>query len=367
MPPDRGLANVQSSGTKAKKHRLTFLFTANANGSKKLPPLIIGKAHKPCAFGNKTGAQLGFYYRNNVKAWMTGALYQEWLLDWDKKLRGECQKILLLQDNFSGHIVPETLTNIQVINFEPNLTAHVQPNDQGIIRCFKAKYRAHFILRAIDRYEAGITPSQIYDIDQLEAMRIAIEAWNEVDTTTIRNCWGKANVLPNMNLSAPASLVHPSLPISSLIHTAPSHNQDDPIITAENAISEALNDLEATGALQHSNRMDVAELLNPAAEAHNFFEATDEDIYQAVMDARGVWEGVETESDSKSGEPIKPCPTHGEAVRAALVLGQYLKGLDDPFVRELDSMLGSFGKKTRLLEMQSKKDTKITDYFTQCE
>jgi len=46
-------------------------------------------------------------------------------LDWDKKLRGKHQKILLLQDNFSGHIVLETLTNIQVINFEPNLTAHV--------------------------------------------------------------------------------------------------------------------------------------------------------------------------------------------------------------------------------------------------
>jgi len=38
----------------------------------------------------------------------------------------------------------------------------------------------------------------------------------------------------------------------------------------------------------------------------------------------------------------------------------HLKGLDDPFVCELDSMLGSFGKKTQLLEMQSK-DTKITN------
>jgi len=111
--------------------------------------------------------------------------------------------------------------------------------------------------------------------------------------------------------------------------------------------------------------MDVAELLSPAAEAHNFFEATDEDIYQAVIDTRGVQEGVETESNSKSGEPIKS--THGEAVQAAIVLGQYLKRLDDPFVCELDSMLGSFGKKTWLLEMQSKKDTKITNYFTQCE
>ncbi|KIK76974.1 hypothetical protein PAXRUDRAFT_17817 [Paxillus rubicundulus Ve08.2h10] len=185
MPPDRGLADKQNSGIKGKKLRLTYLFTENADGSKKLPLLIIGKAQKPRAFKNKTGAQLGFYYRNNAKAWMTATLYQEWLSDWDTKLRSEDRKILLLQDNFSGHIVPATLTNIRVINFKPNLTAHVQPNDQGIICCFKAKYCARFINRAIHLYEAGTTPSQIYDIDQLEAMRLADDAWNEVDTTTI--------------------------------------------------------------------------------------------------------------------------------------------------------------------------------------
>ncbi|KIK78414.1 hypothetical protein PAXRUDRAFT_70463, partial [Paxillus rubicundulus Ve08.2h10] len=65
---------------------LTFLFTTNADGSKKLPPLIIGKYQKPFPFKNRTGAQLGFNYCNNAKAWMTSAIYQEWLLDWDRKL-----------------------------------------------------------------------------------------------------------------------------------------------------------------------------------------------------------------------------------------------------------------------------------------
>lgn len=185
MPPDRGLSDKHNAGVKGKKTRLTYLVTTNADGSKKLAPLIIGKAYKPRAFKNKTGAQLGFNYRHNAKAWMTATLYQEWLLDWDSKLRREDRKILLLQDNFSGHVVPAALTNIHVENFEPNLTAHVQPNDQGIIRCFKAHYRAKFIQRAIDLYESGTTPSQIYEIDQLKAMRLADEAWHKVDTTVI--------------------------------------------------------------------------------------------------------------------------------------------------------------------------------------
>ena len=129
MPPDRGLMDKPSSGIKGNKNRLTYALTTNADGSEKLPPFVIGKATRPRAFQKKTGAQLGFYYRNNAKAWMVTKIYQEWLCDWDEKLRRQERHILLLQDNFSVHIKPDSLTNIHVENFAPNLTAHVQPND----------------------------------------------------------------------------------------------------------------------------------------------------------------------------------------------------------------------------------------------
>jgi hypothetical protein len=185
MAPDRGLSDRTQSGVKGNKSRLTYALTSNANGSEKLSPFIIGKAAQPRAFNKKSGAQLGFYYKNNAKAWMTTQLYQDWLQQWDWELQKTNRKILLLQDNFSGHIVPPNLQCIRVENFKPNLTAHIQPNDQGIIRCFKAHYRARFIQRAVDRYDEGITPSQIYEINQLQAMRIADAAWRNVDTTTI--------------------------------------------------------------------------------------------------------------------------------------------------------------------------------------
>ena len=170
MPPDSGLANKVISGVKGQKVRLTYAFTANATGTERLPPIIIGKAERPRVFEKKTGEQLGFYYRNNATAWMTSSLYQEWIKDWDTQLRKTKHKILLLQDNFAGHIVPEGLQNIRVENFAANLTAHVQPMDQGIIRCFKAHYRAAFIRRAIRNYNMDITPADIYKINQLQAM-----------------------------------------------------------------------------------------------------------------------------------------------------------------------------------------------------
>ncbi|KIK74703.1 hypothetical protein PAXRUDRAFT_19614 [Paxillus rubicundulus Ve08.2h10] len=86
--------------------------------------------------------------------------------------------------------------------------------------------------------------------------------------------------------------IQPTLPISSLIHATQSElkTSNDLIRQAEDAIESAFNNLEKTGLLQHMNQMDINELLNPAIEAHQVFEATDEDIYEVVMDVKRVWE-----------------------------------------------------------------------------
>jgi hypothetical protein len=133
MPPDRGLMDRPMSDVKGIKKRITYAFTSNADSSEKLPPFIISKAAHPRAFNKKTAAQLGFLYRNNAKAWMTTVLYQEWLRNFDRAMCRADRQILLLQDNFAGHEAPSDLTNIRVENFSPNLTAHVQPMDAGII------------------------------------------------------------------------------------------------------------------------------------------------------------------------------------------------------------------------------------------
>jgi len=248
-----------------------------------LRPFIIGKSYKPRAFDKKTGAQLGFYYRNNAKAWMTSTLYQEWLRDWDQQLGQEIppRKVLLLQDNFSGHIVPEGLVNIRVENFAPNLTAHIQPNDQGIIRCFKAHYRAKYIERAIAHYDGMVTPSKIYDIDQLSAMRLADAIWQEVSPMTIQKFWQKAGILPNTDVASTSP--HPSIPISALVHDAVC--QEDPLVHAEQRVVDAMDRLAERGVLQKGNRMDIQSLLCPMDETDLLEETSDEEIYKAVMEA----------------------------------------------------------------------------------
>jgi hypothetical protein len=45
------------------------------------------------------------------------------------------------------------------------------------------------------------------------------------------------------------------------------------------------------------------------------------------------------------------------------MLRKHVATLDDPFARKLEMMLGSFGQRTRVAEMQHTTDTKLTDYF----
>lgn len=364
MAPDRGLSNCKQSGVKGKKVRLTYAFTSNADGSEKLPPFVIGKAARPRAFNRKTGKQLGFRYRNNAKAWMTSHLYQDWIEEWDQDLQGKGRKILLLQDNFSGHIIPDNLQNIRVENFEPNLTAHIQPKDQGIIRCFKAHYRARFIQRAVDRYDEGITPAQIYEINQLQAMRLADLAWRDVDTTTIRNCWRKAGILPEADSSS-SHTIQPSIPISLLLQD--SSSQVNPAAHAERQVEAALDDLVATGALQRANRMDIESLLNPEGESHLLTETSDREIYQAVIDAITARDNIDINNgdDIEDGlpTPTDPRPTHRDALKAVSTIHRYIEDLNDPIARKMEALLASFNMNIRVDESRGMKSTLLTDFF----
>ena len=75
------------------KERLTLLFCCNSTGTHKMVPLVIGKSAKPRCLARVNMSNLGVYYRNNTKAWMTEVIFREWLLKIDKSL-----KVLQLHD-----------------------------------------------------------------------------------------------------------------------------------------------------------------------------------------------------------------------------------------------------------------------------
>lgn len=130
--------------------------------------------------------------------------------------------------------------------------------------------------------------------------------------------------------------IQPTPPPSSLIHP-----QEDSVTIAENQVVALLDELENIGALQRSNRMELEEILNPPGEAHGIEEATDEDIFNAVMEARreeGRHDGDDTDTDTL----VEPRPTRAEALQAALTIIRYVKDKDGAYFRKLESMLALF-------------------------
>ena len=138
------MATRRLSGCKKNKERLSIALCANADGSHKLPPLIIGKFAKPRCFKNINISNLKMTYRSNPKAWMLTTLFQEWLQEFDYQVaqKHNGQRILLLLDNCPSHKIQGlNLSHIEIYFLLPNTTSKIQPMDAS----FKRHYRCYHI------------------------------------------------------------------------------------------------------------------------------------------------------------------------------------------------------------------------------
>ena len=109
------------------------------------------------------------------------------------------------------------------------MTSFVQPLDAGIIRCFKAYYRRAFCIQAVEKDEAG--EEDIYKINLLEALLMAKQAWQEITSETIANCWRHAGILPSPPVtppSEPAAAPPPSTDPSPSADTSSSSTDGSP-------------------------------------------------------------------------------------------------------------------------------------------
>ena len=98
-------------------------------------------------FQNKTGEELGLYYRDNKKACMNSSLFLEWLHYVEDTIgKTTCRKLLLLMNNCSAHGKIETLpqlNHVEVDFFPQNTTSKLQPLDACIIEWMKVIYLRH--------------------------------------------------------------------------------------------------------------------------------------------------------------------------------------------------------------------------------
>jgi hypothetical protein len=134
-------------------------------------------------------------YRANSNGWMTREVFHGWLVGINTRFRADNRKVLLLVDNCSAHRTGDlSLSNVNVHFLPPNTTAHLQPLDAGIIRAFKAHYRARLLAHVIGQFDAHRNVN--FKIDLACTFRFIKTAWSQVTAESIANCWHATGIAP---------------------------------------------------------------------------------------------------------------------------------------------------------------------------
>ena len=132
---------------------------------------------------------------------MTSALFCEWLLAWEIELQRKNKKILLLIDNCRAHkhdVIKGKLQALKAVFLPPNTTLILQPQEQGVIRSFKAHYRrkmVEWILNAMESEPSANARAISKKISLLDSILTVDQAWRAVKSDGIVNCWRKGGLL----------------------------------------------------------------------------------------------------------------------------------------------------------------------------
>lgn len=274
-----------------------------------------------------------------------------WLKKLDQDMRRQGRKILLLIDNAPSHIFDQSeIANVRVEFFSPNMTSVIQPMDAGIIRCFKAHYKRLFCERAILREESG--EIDLYKLDQLEGMILAQEAWDNVTSRTVTNCWTHVKLFEDGT----------ELETQSIPEVA----KDDGIQKATQGLQEAIKTL-ATMAIAPNQVMRAEEMLDSPDETVTEELFSDVEIVEEIRAERAQESREATgESDPESevDEMDPPVMSKQEGIRALRDLSRLCAVEDGEEFRAALRLFPKLIRALRVGEQADMKQTTLSDYFS---
>lgn len=358
MLPDRSLTTSEFvKGTKKIKDRISLALCANADGSEKSRLLVIGKSKRPRCFKNFR-VELYADYKFNKKAWMTGLIFSEWLNDFNKKMKIQGRKVLLLLDNAPSHTVPQVedrenattlgLSNVEIHFLPPATTSHIQPMDAGVIQAFKCHYRRQQVQHIVDAIDGNRPPQVTLN----NAIRFAKYAWDSVSPEVIRNCYRHTGILPlnwdglNQAQSASTSVEQPST--SAAISTnlfekiALAFNIDHSVLMNPAEFNNADRDLECSAVLKDDEIIDLV-------------QGTDQDNPTDDND------DAEPE-ESGLGTNVESTPSASEARQATQALLHYFEANSYATAEDIE-LVNKLRCRVESVATVSSRQAPITDFF----
>lgn len=346
--PTRTLAfesERQAAGHKSSKERITIMSCSNAAGSHKLRLLVIGKSLKPRSFKGTRAENLPVDYFHQKKGWMNQQIFQEWFekifvpqvrkhLD-SKKLP---QKAVLLIDNAPSHPIASVLKSSDGQIFAkflpPNVTALLQPMDQGVIATMKRTYRTKLLMSKIEEgcdlkefWKSYTILDSIYDI---------ASSWDSIKPLTLVRSWRK--LLPNVERN---------------------NNQITCQEETECLSAATLVDLvKSVAGGENVDEENITEWFNWDADEPGFERLTDEEIANKASGEK------EEQSESDEDEPnVQASITHETALQHVHGLLQYLEEQNGEAQLAEKLMLRNMQSRIKKKCFLIKKQKQMTDFF----
>lgn len=332
------------SGGKLSKERLTVFVCANMNGSEKRKLVVIGKPANPRCFKNLTNLPVTYYA--NKRAWVTSEIFEKILRDWDTELSHKNRKILLLIDNCPAHPKVPNLRFIQVVFFPPNVTAVLQPMDQGVIRCLKAYYKKQLIVKVI----TAIDNNEVLKITILDAIVMLEAAWNCVTNATISNCFRHSG----LNMIENEYDEEDEIPLAQWIQREKDREREEGIDLQDWAQSNSITEFDHIDLNEFVSVDDDVVVAEFPSYNQIIEEIASSSTQQVVDDENDAADEVEEEMN---------LPTSFEALRALEIVNKFVSFNDfgDTSAQAVKLIENKIIEK--IMSEKRQKQTKMTDYF----
>ncbi len=317
---------------------------------------MIGKSKNPRCFKNINRDQLPVIYANQKNAWVNTSLFGEWFHNSfvpivQKKLVeiGVDPKGVLLLDNCSAHPDESELLSkdgkIIAKFLPPNVTALIQPMDQGILVSIKRRYRRKILEELVFQDDQGMSiVAFLKKIDMLKVAKIIASSWEEISPISIQLSWRK--ILPDS--------------------TGSSADRDDDVSNVE---VDSSSEVEGDAAIAEECAFILQELgfelgndeiedwLETDRTDYGYAHLTDDEIITSIVE-RPIQEETQ---DAEDSDEVSPTISHSAAVKMFDGCMQWLQEQGESNIHNM-AMLTELRDLAARKRISTLKQKKITDY-----
>ncbi|KAI9604093.1 hypothetical protein H4Q26_003705 [Puccinia striiformis f. sp. tritici PST-130] len=182
----------------------------------------------------------------------------------------------------------------------------------------------------------------LFNVNQLTAMKMAKKAWESVSQQTVSNCWGATKICTQIAYGGCSERIQTTI------------DQDEAFLLSQ------LDTLETIGAVLRVNRMLIQSLLNPEGENDLATTVYTEEEISNMVKAQENEDQVDDDD-----EPERPIvqPTKKQMVNHISQTLMYLDGKDDPESNALSNLLEKYQQKLVNNVHFNGQQTTLTNFF----